>query len=142
MDRFTRNYTLLLLALLAILITWALHQDPEVSRLNRKLAADPELNSYPYPFKVLSLENGTAIVGTPRSVEFPAYRALPVLFPRLSGRAPGDPEMMKAQQRLAEIQKRVRMLVMKSPKVRRLEWSLDVNWLTMHGVQLVRNRPS
>ncbi len=141
MDRFTRNYILALLAIFGTLTIWALYEKPEVASINRELAADPELSRYPYPFRVFSLEDGVAIVGTPRSVEFPAYKTLPILFPRLAGRSPGDPELMQAQKELAEIQQRVRTLVMKSPAVKTVRWKLDVNWLTMHGAQLVRNRP-
>jgi len=136
MDRFTRNYSIVLAVLVIALFAWAFHENPEISNLNRLLEADQELASYPYSFRVLELENGTAILGSPRSVEFPVYRALGVLFPHLAGHSPGDPELMKAQQKLARMQQKARAIVMKSPGVRHVEWRLDKNWLTMRGAQI------
>ncbi len=139
MDRFTRNYTFFIAAVVTALFVWTLYEDPEVSKLNALLQADEVLANYPYPFRVLRLENGTATLSSPRSVEFPVYRALAILFPRLAGRSPDDPELMEAQQELARIQQRVHAIVMKAPGVNRVVWELDKNWLTMRGAQITTN---
>ncbi len=137
MDRFTRNYSIILTVLVIALFAWVLHENPEVSKLNKLLEEDQELINYPYPFRVLSLENGIATLGSPRSVEFPAYRTLGILFPHLAGRPPNDPELTKAQQELARIQQKARAIVMASAKARSVKWQLDKNWLTMHGAQIL-----
>ncbi len=139
MDRFTRNYTIFIAVLVIALFAWAFYEDPEVSNLNALLEADQMLANYPYPFRVLRLKNGIATLSSPRSVEFPVYRALAVLFPRLAGRPPNDPELMKAQQELARIQQRARAIVIKAPSVNSVVWQLDKNWLTMHGAQITAN---
>jgi len=135
MDKFTRNYSIALGVISVVVLAWLVYEDPQVSELNALLAADAEINNYPYRFKVLNLQNGSAVMSTPRSAAFPVHRALGLLFPRLATRAQDDPDVMKAQQELAEIQKRARAIVMASGKVKAVRWELDKNWLTRHGVQ-------
>jgi hypothetical protein len=134
MDRFTRNYSLFLgFALLGLLI-WVFHENPRVTALNELLAGDTEVANYPYRFRVLRLENGVAIMGTPRSAEFPAFRALGILFPALANREQDDPELMQAQLEMARVQEHARRLVLDSGEVVRVRWELDSNWLTGNGI--------
>ncbi len=136
MDRFTRNYSIILGVIVFIVVAWALYEDPLVSDLNDLLEQDAEVTAYPYDFKVLRLQNGTAIMSTPRSSAFPVHRALGILFPNLANRAQDNPGVMQAQQELARIQKRAKTIVMESGKVNNVRWELDKNWLSQHGVQL------
>lgn len=136
MDRFTRNYAITLGVILVALLAWMLYEDPEVSELNGLLEQDSEVAAYPYRFRVLALNKGIAVVSTPRSSEFPVQRALGLLYPTLANRAQDDPDLMKAQQALAHVQKRVAAIVEGSDKVQRVRWELDHNWLGQHGVQL------
>lgn len=135
-DKFTRNYSIVLGAIVLILLVWALYEDPLVSDLNDLLEQDSVVAGYPYRFRVLGLENGLAIISTPRSFDFPVHRALGILFPNLANRAQDNPDVMQAQQLLAEIQKRVKAIVMQSGKVKGIRWELDKNWLSQHGIQL------
>ncbi len=135
MDRFTRNYAITLGVILAVVLAWMLYEDPEVSDLNSLLEQDSEVAAYPYRFQVLALNKGIAVVSTPRSSEFPVQRALGLLYPALANRAQDDPDLMKAQQALAHVQKRVAAIVEGSDKVKRVRWELDRNWLSQHGVQ-------
>lgn len=134
MDRFTRNYSIFLGILLLGLLFWVFYENPQVRELNGLLERDSEVAAYPYRFRVLRLENGIAVMGTPRSAEFPAFRALGILFPELANRAQDDPELMQAQQTMARIQEHARSIVLDSGKARRVLWELDTNWLTGHGV--------
>ncbi|HHH39941.1 MAG TPA: hypothetical protein ENK50_10260 [Sedimenticola sp.] len=136
MDRFTRNYSIILGLAVLLFLGWALYEDPAVSELNDQLEADPLVGNYPYPFRVQSLENGTATLLTPRSAEFPVLRLLGLLYPRLAGRPQDDPDLMAAQAQLVKVQKRAAALVMASPRVKRINWVLDRNWLSQHGVQV------
>lgn len=135
MDRFTRNYLIILAVIGFVVLVLALYEDPLVSDLNALLEDDKEVASYPYQFRVLRLKNGIATMSTPRSTAFPVYRALGILYPHLAGRSQDDPDLMKAQQELARIQKRAQAIVMESPSVNSVRWELDKNWLARHGVQ-------
>jgi len=136
MDKFTRNYSIILGAIVLVLLVWVLYEDPLVSDLNDLLEQDSAVAGYPYQFKVLRLQNGIAIVSTPRSSAFPVHRALGILFPNLANRAQDNPDVMKAQQTLAGIQKQVKAIIVKSGKVNSVRWELDKNWISRHGIQL------
>jgi hypothetical protein len=134
MDRFTRNYSIVPGILLLGLLFWVFYEDPQVTTLNGLLAADDEVAAYPYRFRVLRLENGVAVMGTPRSAEFPAFRALALLYPGLAAREPDDPEMMQAQLEMARVQERARAIVLDAGPVTRMIWELDTDWLGASGV--------
>ncbi|MGD8588458.1 MAG: hypothetical protein PVG22_06455 [Chromatiales bacterium] len=136
MDRFTRNYSIVLGVIVLLVLAWALYEDPQVSDLNDLLERDAEIASYPYRFQVLRIQNEIAVMSTPRSSEFPVHRALGILFPHLANRAQDNPDVMKAQQELAEIQKRAQAIVIKSGKVKGVRWELDKAWLSQHGIAL------
>lgn len=136
MDRFTRNYSLALAALLiAALLFWIKSGwQPEVWELDRILESDPTLSSYPYHFRLRSLDNGVATISTPRSFDVPAIRFLEIIHPKLAGKAQDDPEMVAAQQDLINHQKRAMGLMLAQPGVERVDWQLDTQWLADHGV--------
>lgn len=140
MDRFTRIYSLLLGAILiAALFLWARASlKPEVWGLDQVLTSDPKLASYPYQFHVRDFRDGVAVISTPRSPAFPAYQFLQVIHPKLAGKAQDDPEMIAAQQSLIEHQKRAQDLILAQPGVKRVEWELDLQWLSEHGIQVPR----
>ena len=134
MDRFTRNYSIFLGVVLLGLLFWVFYEDPQVAALNELLDKDAELATYPYQFRVFSLHDGMAVMGTPRSAEFPAFRALGILFPGLANRDQDDPELMQAQLEMARLQERARRLVLESGKAAQVRWELDSNWLSEHGL--------
>ena len=136
LDRGTRNYAIFLLALAAGLIALALYEPPLVHELNKKLEQAPQVSAFPYEFRVLRVENGTAVMSTPRSPAVPVERVLGILFPEVAGQAGDSPAFQKAQKHLAKTQTRARDLVLKDPKVKRVQWQLDRNWLMQHGIQL------
>ncbi len=135
MDKFTRNYSIILGIIVLVVLVWALYEDPDVSALNDLLEQDVAVDNYPYEFQVLRLQNGSAVMSTPRSSEFPVHRALGILFPHLANRAQDNPDVMQAQQELAEIQKKAMAIVMESGKVKNVRWELDKDWLRQHGIQ-------
>ncbi len=136
MDSFTRNYSILLGAIVFGLLAWWLSSiwQPRVWEINEGLESDPELSAYVYQFRVVDLDNGVAILSTPRSFDVPAMRFLEIVRPDLAGKAQDDPAMIAAQQDLIDHQKRAQGLVMAQPDVRRVDWRLDVKWLADHGV--------
>ncbi len=138
MDRFTRTYSLLLGAtLVAVVFFWAKSTwTPEVWSLDHILTSDPQLASYPYQFHVRDLRDGIAVLSTPRSPAFPAYQFLQVIDPKLAGKAQDDPAMVAAQQQLIHHQKRAQDLILAQPGIKRVEWELDIQWLSEHGIQI------
>lgn len=134
MDRFTRNYSIILAIIAVIVLVWVFYESPDVSRLNAKLSENAELADYPYRFRVLGLENGVATMSSPRSASFPAYRALAILYPELHDEAPDSPAMIEAQQEMARVQKIARDIVAGSDDVSRVVWTLDENWLLGKGI--------
>lgn len=138
MDKFTRNYSIVLGVVVVALLAWWISSlwQPQVWEINEVLDADPELADYPYQFRVKRLDNGVAVLSTPRNFQVPAVRFLEVIHPELAGLAQDDPKMVSAQQSLIDHQKRTQGLVLSQPGVERVDWELDVQWLADHGVQV------
>ncbi len=134
MDKFTRNYTIVLAVVGAIILFSIFYESPGVSKLNAALLENSDVASYPYRFRVVSLEDGLATMGTPRSTEFSAPRALEILYPQLRGLASNSTAIIEAQKELARVQGIARGIVLQSGDVDRVEWKLDENWLLGHGI--------
>ena len=97
MDKFTRNYSIILGIVVVCLLILFIYEDPELTELNDMLQADTVLNAYPYKFRVVRLENSVATMTTPRSADFPAFRALGLLFPVLENLPQDDQRLMQGQ---------------------------------------------
>ncbi len=134
MDKFTRNYSIFLGTLVLVIMAWALYEDPKVSELNDLLEQDQMVANYPYRFHVVRVNNGVAVISSPRDSMFPMYRALGIIFPRLANRDQDNPDLMRAQQELAEVQKQAKRIVIESGKIERIRWELDKEWLADHGI--------
>ena len=137
MDRFTRNYSLALAALIMTAVIFWIKSawQPQVWELDKVLTSDSQLASYPYQFRVRSLEDGIAVISTPRSFDVPAMRFLGVIHPTLADKAQDDPEMVAAQQELINHQKRAMGLILAQPNVKSVTWELDTQWLADHGLK-------
>jgi len=134
MDSFTRRYLFILsAAALAVLVLWLSGRDSRVGALNDLLAADEQLASYPYQFQVLSLADGVAEMTSPRSARMSAIRSLRIMFPELQDKSAVSPEMMAAQERLADVQSRAAAIIQAQEDVQRVQWTLDERWLSRHG---------
>lgn len=139
MDSFAKKYLVGLAAVVIIAAGyWYLNRDTRVADLNAMLAADAELAEYPYPFRVKSLANGIAIMGSPRSAEVPVMQFLRTAFPALRNTPVDDPAMMAAQDTLVDKQSRAAKLVTAEEDVRTVRWELDERWYNEHGVFLNR----
>ena len=134
MDKFTRNYSIVLGALALVAAFWLFYETPGVGRLNDLLSEHAEIGEYPYRFRVLELRDGVATMSTPRSADFPAYRALPILFPALDGEASDSQAMLYAQEEMARIQALARSTVVRTEEVDRVVWKLDEAWLRNQGI--------
>lgn len=135
LDTFTRRYLMILgTAIVAGALWWLVNADSRVAELNALLAADPEIAQYPYPFRVLSLEDGVADMSSPRSARLSAVQGLRAMFPELRRSSAVSPEMMAAQETLAAVQSRAADLVAEQPDVTRVRWVLDESWLAGQGI--------
>ncbi len=134
MDKFTRIYSIVLAGLVVAGLVWVFYESPGVSRVNAALEAHAELRGYPYRFRALELSNGVATLSTPRSAEFPAYRALGILYPALEGEDPDSAAMVEAQQELARVQGIAREVAVADEDVNRVVWELDERWLRANGI--------
>lgn len=138
MDRFTRNYSIALLLLVVGLLLWwfVTSWNPRVADLNRILGGDAELAGYPYPFRVMALDEGIATLSSPRDFEHPAYRFLPLITPELAGKPQDHPDMIAAQERLIHHQRRAQALIIQQPDVDEIRWKFDRRWYTEKGYPL------
>jgi len=137
LDNFTRKYLYGLAGLAVIgFVLWLSSLDFRAGEINDLLEADAELAAYPYPFRVMSLENGVAQVSSPRSAQLSAIQSLRVMFPELQQKDAVSDEMMAAQEALASMQARAGQLVKSQTDVNRIRWVLDKQWLSSHGVYI------
>lgn len=134
MDKFTRIYSIIFAIVIAVVLFNVLYEPADVSKLNARLLRNSEVASYPYHFRVIDLNDGVASMGTPRSAEFSAYRALILLYPELRNQGPDSPAMLDAQQEMARIQGIARSIVVESNDVSRVNWKLDENWIRGKGI--------
>ena len=137
MDQFTRKYIYILAAVVVVgFLLWLSNLNPRVGELNDILQADEQLATYPYQFRVLSLDKGVARMTSPRSAQMSAIQGLRIMFPELKGKSPVSPEMIAAQETLASIQTRAAGLVKAQEDVRSVQWILDEQWLSRNGVYM------
>lgn len=135
LDDFTRKYLYILVGLVLVgFIWWLSSLDFRVSEINEQLGADAELAAYPYPFRVMSLENGVAHVSSPRSAQLSAIQSLRIMFPQLQHKDVVSDEMMAAQEELARVQAHAGQLVKSHDDINKVRWVLDKQWLANHGV--------
>jgi len=137
MDSFAKRYLIVLCTIVAIGVAYVfLNTDERVTEINEMLARDTQLQGYPYPFRVLRLEDGVAVMGSPRSAEVPVMQFLRTAFPPLSRTAVDDPAMMAAQQELARTQSHAMEMVQNLDDVSAVRWEFDEQWFREHGVFL------
>ena len=134
MDRFTRNYLIILGVIALIVLVAIFYESPKVWALNGLLKDEAELAEYPYQFRVLDFNNGVATVSTPRAANFNAFRALRILFPELARVSDDSPRLYEAQQELARVQSVAAEVVKAAPDVERVAWHLDERWLRNNGI--------
>tara|TARA_B100001059_G_scaffold208841_1_gene221386 strand:- start:307 stop:768 length:462 start_codon:yes stop_codon:yes gene_type:complete len=136
MDDFTRKYFYFLVGLVLVgFIWWLSSLDFRAMEINDLLEADADVAAYPYPFRVISLKEGVAQLGSPRSAQFSAIQALRIMYPDLKKAGAVSDEMMAAQDELARVQSHVGKLVKSQEDVNSVRWVLDQQWLTENGAQ-------
>lgn len=134
MDKFTRNYLIILGGIALLVLGLVLYESPMVWKLNGQLKDNETLAEYPYQFRVVDFRNGVATVTSPRAANFGAFRALRILFPELADEPDDSPRLYAAQQELASVQALAAELIVAHPDVSRVAWTLDRRWLNNNGI--------
>jgi hypothetical protein len=136
-DDFTRKYLQFLIGLVLVGFFWWFSSfDFRAMEINDLLEVDADVAAYPYPFRVILVEDGVAEVSSPRSSQFSAVKSLRVMYPELKRVSVVSDEMMAAQGELARVQSHVGELVKSQDDVDSVRWVLDRQWLVGNGAQI------
>ena len=130
------QWVLLVLALLAALY-WAIRRpDSRTRELNSVIEtqASPQLKNYPYPFHVLRVEGDTAVMGTPRSFEMPAFRFLGALYQNVNVKDHDNPAFIALEKTLGQVQDEAKDIVLAQPGIGSVRWELDREWLRRNHI--------
>ncbi|TDT43285.1 hypothetical protein DES49_1099 [Halospina denitrificans] len=120
----------------ALFVSWLGWRGYVVMELNENIRSHEEIADYPYPFRVLRVEGGTAVMSTLRSPRIATEQALRELFPSLRGTSEDSAEMRRLEQEYARLQVRASQAVLASPRIHRVRWELDENWYYLNDMEL------
>ncbi len=121
---------------LGLAVLWFVMQNPQINQINAALTADPEVAAYPYPFHAVSVDDGVAVISSPRSTEVSVLQFFRIAFPKLSLANPDSLEVVAAEKRLAAVQGKVYNITKAQPDIKDVLWRIDRNWYSSHGVTL------
>lgn len=127
---------MILAVVAAGLLLLSLYEPAKVRELNGRLADDTQLTGYPYPFRVLRVEDPIAVMSTPRSAEMPVHVMIRAIEPDLRNTSTDDLGFQRAQKTLADHQALARKRVMEDPDIYNVRWELDREWLRQQGIVL------
>lgn len=136
MDRGTKIYVIILATFTFALAIVFFYESPKVSLLNDRLESISIINEFPYHFKVLRINNGNAVMSSPRSTDIPVSRILGILFPEVKGKSTQSLEFQNAQKKLAKVQILARETVISDEDITQVTWELDRSWLLKQGISL------
>ena len=134
-----KRYWALLVLLFLVALDWYIRAPDSRSRQLTgviEAQASVKLKSYPYKFRVMSVDRETAVVSTPRNAQVPALKALGVLYPGMNTKNPNDPAFIAAEQLLSEVQSEARSIVLAQPGIKNVRWELDRDWLGAHQIEV------
>ena len=138
------QWALIVLALL-VALDWAIRRPVgRTPGLNGaiKEGASPQLKSYPYPFHVMRVEGNTAIMGTPRNFDMPAFRFLGAMYPDVNVKDHYNPAYMALEKTLGQVQDEAKGIVLAQPGITGVKWELDREWLQRHYLQVPDKLPA
>ena len=138
------QWALLVLALL-VALDWGIRRpDGRTLGLNEaiKAAASPELKNYPHAFHVMRVEGNTAIMGTPRNFDMPAFRFLGAMYPDVNVKDHDNPAFIALEKTLGQVQDEAKGIVLAQPGITGVKWELDREWLQRHHLQVPDKLPA
>ena len=132
------QWILIVLAFL-VALDWAIRRPDSRSRELSEVIqtqGSAELKKYPYPFHVMRVQGSTAVMGTPRSAESPAFRFLGVIYPEINVKDANNPAFIAIEKELAKVQDEARTIVLAQTGIKDVSWELDREWLRRNHVPL------
>lgn len=138
-----KRYWALVVLLFLVWLDWYIRAPDSRARALTDVIAEqagPELKNYPYRFRVMRVDDGRAVLSTPRSVEVPAFRMLSSLYPGLDTKNPNDPQFIAAEQLLGRVQFEARAIVLAQPGIKEVSWELDRDWLRSRFIEVSEKR--
>ncbi|MCP5232095.1 MAG: hypothetical protein R3E45_15500 [Rhodocyclaceae bacterium] len=133
---------IVLVLVLAFAVDWFIQRPDDKARaLNAAIAAQAssQLKAYPYPFRVLRTEGGTAVMGTPRNRDVSVAHVIKFIHPEVNVMNSDDAAFIAAQKELAALQSEARNIVAEQPGVTTVVWEIDRQWLSGHGIDVPEN---
>ena len=91
---------IVLVLVLAFAVDWFIQRPDDKARaLNAAIAAQAssQLKAYPYPFRVLRTEGGTAVMGTPRNRDVSVAHVIKFIHPEVNVMNSDDAAFIAAQ---------------------------------------------
>lgn len=134
-----KRYWALLVLLFLVGLDWYIRAPDSRSRQLSSIIeaqASAQLKSYPYKFRVMSVDGETAVVSTLRNAQVPALKALGALYPGMNTKNPNNPAFIAAEKLLAEVQSEARSIVLAQPGIKTVRWELDRDWLGAHHIEV------
>ncbi len=136
MDRATKIYSSILGIICLSLAIMFFYEPVKVKELNNKLESIVEINTFPYQFKVVRINDSEATLSSPVSTDLPCGKVIGVIFPTIKNKSLLSPEFQKAKDLLARVQTLAENTVKSDPKIKTVIWELDRNWLIQNGISL------
>lgn len=134
-----RKQFLLVMLVAALFVAWLLMRGAGVIDLNNTLRADPRLENYVYPFRVLRIEGDTAVMTTLRSTNTSTRQALEALFPTLQSVNDTHRDWQRAEREYAQLQARASEIILGHEDITRVRWELDEHWYHLQSMKRQRN---
>lgn len=137
LDRGTKIYAGVLGGILLIaVISWMVTLDFRLGEIDDMLQQEPSIAAYPYTFRALEIKGTTAVMSTPRSTSMPAVRFLAIIKPSLANKSEHDPMVIEAEKELANLQSKVRKMVLERQDIDKVSWRLDKQWYADKGIMV------
>lgn len=134
-----KSYWIILIIIFLVGLDWYIRAPDSRSRQMTGIIetqGSTELKEYPYRFHVTNIVGETAYLSTPRNVEVPAFKMLGVLYPKINTRDANNPAFIAEEQHLGRVQSEARAIVLGQPGIKEVQWELDREWLTRHGIEV------
>lgn len=134
-----KPYWIILIIVFLVGLDWYIRAPDSRSRqLTETIQAQgsAELKDYPYQFHVSKVVGTTAYLSTPRNVDVPAFKMLAVLYPKINTKDANNPAFIAEEQHLGRVQSEARLLLLGQPGIKDVQWELDRDWLTRHGIDV------
>lgn len=131
-------YTGIVTIYFLVIISFYLKHDSRASELNNLLSSTPELNNYPYQYRVLKVDGDTAVMAAPNSTQVSSLHALEIIYPKLKFKAEDSQEMQQEKEKMLYFQNLAAKAIREQSDIKTIRWQIDTAWFTKHGIEIER----